>query len=96
MATLPSWLSENPDDVFEVKRTTVRNDTGITYGVTVGLRSFAEHAYEEGEDQRGVWDTRVEFGQTDATVAGGSAFVFAAREQDEVAEEIVRLVWGRR
>jgi len=71
-----------------------RDDTGITYQVYVVLRSLAAHAYEEGEDCRHVWDTRVEFGQTDATVAGGSAFIYAAREQDEISDRIAALVWG--
>lgn len=88
------WSEEERADVFEVVKHTARDDTGISYTVSVGLRSFAEHAYEDGEDQLIVWSKRVEFGSTDATCSGGSAFVQASHEQENLAAEIVSVVWG--
>lgn len=78
-------------DVFSVTMHTVRTAEDVQYIVSVGLRSLAAHAFEEGEDEIGVWSYSVPFGHTDATVAGGAAFVQAARRQEEVANE-----WARR
>lgn len=88
------WALDKREDIAGVITHTERDDTGVNYDVSVVLRSLAEHAYEEGEDQRGVWGLRVEFGQTDATVAGGFAFVEAAREQQLIADTIAGIVWG--
>jgi hypothetical protein len=89
--TLPRDRYPADGDVFAVKTITIREYDGIHYEVRVSLRSLDEHAFEEGESDLGVWTFFVPFGQTDATVAGGSAFVAAARRQEEVAEQ-----WARR
>lgn len=73
-------------DVFSVTQRTIRERDGIQYEVHVGKRSLSEHAFEEGEDQQQVWALFIPFGNTDATCAGGYAFVQAARKQQEVAD----------
>lgn len=82
------------EDIAVVREIIDRDDTGIYYEVRVALRSLAAQAYEEGEDSLTVWSTEVGFGQTDATVAGGAAFVAASREQDRVAETIAMIARG--
>lgn len=68
---------------------THRDDTEIVYEVNVVLD---EAAYEVGDNEYGVWQWRVAFGATDATVAGGARFVEAARCQQRIADE----VWAQR
>lgn len=87
------WTRAEREDVAEVIRTTARDDTGVSYGVSLALRSMAASAYEEGEDRVSVWEHRVDFGGTDANHAGGSSFLYAAREQDRIADEITAAVW---
>lgn len=82
-------------DVAEVQQRITRDDTGIDYEVVVSLRSLAKHAFEQGEDQMLVWYERVDFGLTDANVAGGYAFVTAAREQQTVADQVWMTANGR-
>jgi len=84
---------EAREDIAGVVQTTDRDDTGVSYAVFVTLRSFAANAYEEGEDRLQIWGTRVDFGQCDRNVAGGSDFVHASREQQRIADEIVAIVW---
>lgn len=90
--TLPADKTPADGDVCEVVMHTVRTSDGIQYDVSLGLRSLSAHAFEQGEDQRAVWSYFVPFGQTDATVAGGSAFVAAARRQQEVADRWARAI----
>lgn len=71
---------------------TTRDDTGIDYEVLVETR---EDAHEQGDNQYGVWSARVDFGQTDAYVAGGHAFVAAARTQEAIADEVFAMRNGR-
>jgi hypothetical protein len=78
------------DDVATVRTITTRDDTGVDYEIRCGLRSAGDHAYEEGEGECVVWTGRVDFGQTDATVAGGAAFLLEAREQERAAGAIWR------
>lgn len=68
---------------------TVRDDTEIIYNVNVVTD---DGGWEAGDDERGVWQWRVSFGATDATVAGGARFVEAARCQQQIADE----VWAQR
>ncbi len=91
------WLLKAIDDgdVAAVECRTERDDTGVSYDVCVVLRSLSAHAFEVGEDQRGVWDMRVAFGRCDDNVAGGADFICVARRQQQVADEIARLVWTK-
>lgn len=70
-----------PGDVCEVIVRTSRGDVGVDYALLVGLRS-------QCGDEELLWSERVDFGQTDATVAGGSAFREMAREFERLAREI--------
>lgn len=89
------WTPEEIADVFEVVKKIAIDDTGVSYEVCVGLRSFAAHAYEEGEDHLCLWSKRVDFGSADAFHAGGPAFVQAATQQDAIADKIASVVWGK-
>jgi hypothetical protein len=96
------WLQKNRQevltgwhaigDVASVRMITTRDDTGIDYDVYVELRSRQEHVREEMDAFAPVWSERVCFGSTDATCAGGSAFVHAAREQQRAADEVWQFV----
>ena len=90
------WTPEEIADVAEVTCHTCRDDTGISYDVTLTLRSLAASAYEQGEDQCMIWDRRVDFGTTPAFWAGGHAFRMAAREQQDIADELAKLIWPTR
>jgi hypothetical protein len=72
--------------VCGVNMHTRRDEAEIIYDVTVVVDDPS--AFEQGEDERGVWEWRVPFGQTDATVAGGARFVEAARCQQRIADEV--------
>lgn len=89
------WTQAEREDVAEVMQATHRDDTGISYTVSVCLRSLAASAYEEGEDRITLWAENVEFGSTDSHCAGGYAFVQAARKQTALADEIAAIVWRR-
>ena len=92
------WLRRNQQEAFagwqaigdvaSIRTMTTRDDTGIDYDVLVELRSLMEHAVKEADGFICVWSERVCFGATDANVAGGSAFVHAAREQQRVADQV--------
>ena len=79
---------KTPGDVAAVRMITTRDDTCVTYEVRVSLRSMERSAFEEGEDEVTVWHEHVPFGNTDATVAGGSLFVQTAREQERAATKV--------
>ncbi len=79
-----SWARSNAADIESVEQHTQRDDTGIRYEVVVTLRSLHQH-------QVSVWSDRVNFGHTHQTVAGGYAFVQAAREQGFIAEWIATI-----
>lgn len=68
-----------------VQMLTTIDDTEIVYEVIDGDCQNGDFS-----GARGVWEKTVRFGATDATVAGGHAFVEAAREQEAVA---MRLRW---
>lgn len=80
-----------PGDVSEVRMVISRDDTGIDYEVCTVLRSLERASSHPDDAEIRVWYDRVNFGQTDATVAGGSAFVSCAREQERVAHELWHL-----
>jgi hypothetical protein len=79
------WKGRTP--AMPVSTRTERDEGGVSYEVRVGEVEARRSAYEEGEGELGVWDTYVPFGMTDDTVAGGGAFIRAAREQERIAEE---------
>jgi hypothetical protein len=89
------WVRKAAEDgdIAEVVATVVRDDTGINYGIDVALRSLAASAYEMGEDRRGVWSMRVEFGTSAHSRAGGLDFQLAAKRQERLAARIAQLVW---
>lgn len=62
----------------EVTMETTLDRSSVTYSILIGGRL--------------LWSREVYFGQTDATVAGGSDFVRAAREQERIATE---MAYGR-
>jgi hypothetical protein len=76
-----------PEDVATVCQITNRDATGIDYEICLSLRSLAVSAFEHGEDQIIIWSDRVDFGQTNATAAGGADFVEMARKQQWIANE---------
>jgi len=88
---MKSWREQidslDPADIRAVCMITDRDAFGVDYEVRCSLLSLGAHAYEEGEDQIGIWCERVDFGLTDATVAGGARFVEAARMQQQIADE---------
>lgn len=83
-------VREHHDDVAAVRSIISRDATGIDYEIRLVLRSAGVPVSIRGVT---VWYTRVDFGQTDASTAGGAAFVIASREQDEIAETIAAIVW---
>lgn len=89
-----AWIRR--EHVAEVAMVTVRDDVCVDYQIRLTLRRALRFAYEEGEAQSTIWTRRVHFGATDATVAGGTAFGEAAREQQAIADEIAGIVWGAR
>ena len=87
------WTDEQVADVLGVHKVTAIDEDGVVYSVDVVLKSMSRHAFEEGEDRRGVWDAYVLFAQDAAHRAGGPAFAAVAREQDKVALAICQRVW---
>jgi hypothetical protein len=94
MEDAADWTDEERADVAEVIKYTARDDTGISYEVSLVLRSMAATAREEGEDRVTCWTKRVHFGTTDDTCAGGGAFIRASSRQEFIAEQIAAVVWG--
>lgn len=98
MAANDAWQGQNDwqenalkhkGDVSAVICATERTETGVTYEVRLVLDSVI--SYEMGDNERNVWCSEVTFGHTDATVAGGAAFVEMARWQHEIAERVWHL-----
>lgn len=81
--------TKHKGDVSAIICATERTETGVTYEVRLVLGSVTP--YEVGDNEIGVWGSEVSFGSTDATVAGGFAFVEMARLQHEVAEKVWHL-----
>lgn len=78
-------LADNPEG--PVAMITTIEQTETIYDVVIGDVDAGDHGRA-----RMIWRKRVTFGQTDATVAGGRAFVEAARSQDAVARAVVTLL----
>ena len=87
------WSNPKPPQM-PVTAITSREDTGVAYAVRVSYDNPS--AFEEGESEVLVWSEFVFFGQTDATVAGGAAFVRAAREQERIVDLWVAHIRGLR
>lgn len=86
---LARWhLEQNVGNVSHVISSTERDDEGIDYSVSIRLADSP--AYEQGEDEQFIWGRRVDFGRAAAERAGGSHFVEAARDQEDVANEVWR------
>lgn len=76
-------LSDNPDG--PIREITTRTKTEIDYEVIIG--------YDGDRDRgRAVWYKTVPFGASDRHCAGGAAFVEAARQQAEVAFDLLELM----
>jgi len=71
-------------DRWPVTMVTERERDSISYEVVCGNVTAGDHG-----DARSVWCETVHFGATDATVAGGSDFVQAARHQQQIADEVL-------
>ena len=80
-------LARNPDG--PVRMHTELSRTDVFYDVTIGDPS-------DGMPARCIWQRIVVFGHTDRTVAGGAAFVEAARLQEAVAWAALDLLEARR
>lgn len=78
-------LVDNPDGPVQMRTELSRTD--VTYTVTIG---------ESLRAARCIWHRVVVFGCTDRTVAGGAAFVEAARMQEVVAWAALELMESRR
>lgn len=92
-----SWrerIEEMVGDVGEVVCLTVRDDTCVRYEVLVARRSLSESAVY-GRPRTLMWSDEVYFGQTDASLSGGSAFVAMARKQEQIAAGIWAQTRGR-
>ena len=76
--------SKHKGDVGAVICATERTETGVEYEIRLVLNSVTP--YESGDNEIRIWSSEVSFGQTDATVAGGVAFVEMARWQHDIAE----------
>lgn len=76
-------LRDNPDGPVSMWTTLTR--TEIDYEVTVGFM-------DDRSRGRIIWHKTVVFGHTDRTVAGGAAFVEAARVQETVAWSALALM----
>lgn len=82
-----------------VQMVTTIDDTEVTYDVVDGDLATADMG-----GAHTLWTRTVAFGQTDATVVGGAAFVQAAREQEAFAmrlrqmpdDEVVQIIRLRR
>jgi len=82
-------LVDNPDGPVQMHTTLSRTD--VTYDVTIGDPSDSMR-----RTARCIWHRVVVFGHTDRTVAGGAAFVEAARMQEAVAWAALDLLEARR
>lgn len=82
-------IRDNPDG--PVSMLTEIGDCEVTYQVVVGCVDAGDRGRA-----RTVWHREVVFGQTDRTVAGGAAFVEAARAQEDVAWSLIALIRGRK
>lgn len=77
----------NDLSVAAVVMRTTRDDTGIEYSVIVETRN-GDGPLDDSSTGFVAWVRRVDFGQTDATCAGGYVFVRAARDQQDIADDI--------
>jgi hypothetical protein len=82
-------LRDNPDGPVVMLIT--RTKTEIDYEVVIGDPGAGDHGRA-----RTVWHDSVAFGNSDAHCGGGTAFVAAARVQDEVAFAALELMELRR
>jgi hypothetical protein len=83
-------LIDNPDG--PVQTHTALSRTDVRYDVTIGDPSDRITP----RTARCIWHRVVTFGHTDRTVAGGTAFVEAARMQEAVAWAALDLMEARR
>lgn len=83
-------LRDNPDGPVQMHTEISR--TEVAYSVTVGDPSDSMSP----RTPRVIWHRTVVFGHTDRTVAGGAAFVEAARMQEAVAWAALDLMEARR
>jgi hypothetical protein len=80
-------LMEN--EVVSVVKQTTRDDEGITFTVYVTVKD--EHAYEMGDDQRHLWERRVE--RTENAIQQTANMTRAEREQDVAAARVCMRVF---
>ena len=83
-------LIANPDGPVQMHTELSRTD--VSYDVTIGDPSDSKSP----RTARCIWHRVVVFGHTDRTVAGGTAFVEAARMQESVAWAALDLLEARR
>jgi hypothetical protein len=72
-----------------VQMITTRTDCSVTYEVTLGDALLGDRG-----EAIGIWQKEVFFGHTDATLAGGPAFVAASREQQSSADDLFAALRG--
>jgi hypothetical protein len=77
-------------DQLPVTMVTERTDEGIDYSVVAGSVDSGDFG-----NARNIWYTTVFFGTTDATRAGGAAFVAAAREQQKIADLVFEYIQSK-
>jgi hypothetical protein len=83
-------IHDNPDGPVRMHTEVSRTD--VSYDVTIGDPSDSMSP----RTARCIWHRVVVFGHTDRTVAGGAAFVEAARMQESVAWAALDLLEARR
>lgn len=83
-------IRDNPDGPVQIVTEVSR--TGVDYVVYIGDPSDTTSP----RSARAIWTRTVAFGHTDRTVAGGAAFVEAARTSDQVAWDALTLLEHRR
>lgn len=83
-------IRDNPDGPVQMHTEISRTD--VSYDVTIGDPSDSMSP----RTARCIWHRVVVFGHTDRTVAGGAAFVEAARMQEAVAWAALDLLEARR
>lgn len=83
-------LINNPDGPVQMHTEISRTD--VRYDVTIGDSSN----HMTPRTARCIWHRVVTFGHTDRTVAGGTAFIEAARMQEAVAWAALDLLEARR
>jgi hypothetical protein len=81
-------IRDNPDGPLAMHTEITR--TEVVYEVIVG------YPVDDTGSTRYIWRRVVTFGATDRTVAGGAAFVEAARTQEAVAWAALELLEARR